>query len=62
MIEAIELLQKFFDEHAGCWVQDDYGREYCFFCSENRPNHEPDCWYIEVAEYLGVPKEQLGQW
>jgi hypothetical protein len=58
MDKALELWKRFFIDWGSdkCWVQDCYGDDTCFFCSESKPNHEPDCIWVEAEELVEVNK------
>jgi hypothetical protein len=35
------------------WHEINYGLDFsCFFCGEDRPNHEPDCIYLVVKKLI----------
>ena len=58
---TLELLLRVFEcvAESDPWYEDDYGREWCFFCTSDGWNkvHEKDCIWVEAQKFRDDPKE-----
>ena len=57
---AEEMLRELYEEHLRLdgtiesdWVHDDMGDAWCHYCSEDKPDHEDDCWFMRLVEFYG---------
>jgi hypothetical protein len=48
---ANELLSRLIEE-CNPWIRDDYGYTYCFFCIQDEPEHDNDCLYVLIENYI----------
>lgn len=55
---AVELWKRWFDWSGDPWVSGDgWITEDCFFCGEDKPNHEPHCVYITAKELVSLDEK-----
>ncbi len=60
-MNAIELWKRWFDTDGNPWYQDDYGRDWCFFCGEQQPTHLDDCVFIDASKLIEENKNEQNQ-
>lgn len=52
MNPALDLWHRYFKDGLDPWVTDNHGRDSCYFCVANEPNHAGDCIYMAAKTLL----------
>lgn len=63
MNKTLELLKRMVEE-LNPHIQDNYGRDSCFFCGEDwekGERHDSDCIWILAKELIGVEEDENQQ-
>ena len=64
MNRALQLWLRWFEQDGAPYIKDgeDMGYDdYCFFCGENEPEHEPDCIYLEAEKLVQEAQNEAEQ-
>jgi len=57
---ALELWKEWFEDDGDPWINDDYGRTYCFFCSNDDDEaHADDCIFLKASLMVHMQSDKM---